>query len=187
MLDTADALFFKMWSYPLKFLCRLTGKSNYFFAKVAMAISFILFWINNLIDIMKYSLGIDLLGTALNIFITFFVYLPIVNQIRNDEKTNSNINSDTTFYSPLHGYFFFRTFLMIAAIVFIPTNLITYSFNNVVGNVSMALIAAGIYFALNNHPGKKSWVKIGIEKLAEAVKKIHIPSPIPSPLPAPTS
>lgn len=187
MLDSADALFSKMWSYPLKFLCGLTGKSNYFFAKLALTLSFIFLWTKTLLEITESSLGDNVIGISLGIFITLFMYLPICVNIAIDERINSENKSDSIHYSQLHNLIGLRIFFTFAPLVFLPSSVLMYDFVDIINHLWALLLAASIYFALDNRPGKKSWVKIGIDKLVEAVKKIHIPNPIPSPIPVPTS
>lgn len=178
MLDRIDALVSMPFHYVLKTLCGITGKSNFFFAKLTLGMATICLIIF-LVPFTYSGLGNALLRSLGLCFFCISLYGEYLN-IRIFEKHHDSAGEVTTFAMPesdWREYQIGRTMIALASFVGLCVThgdgFLAYMF----------LLATTRYFTTDFHPRKKSWVRHGLESLVTTAKKLRVPSVLPGPQP----
>lgn len=182
-MNAVDAFFSGVWGFPLKILCGVTGKNNFFFAKLTYISSVIclLFFVGYRIH-SENDISFTVISITFWLFMYFGAYMPIYAAITYSEKHDDS-GSDVSATPIIHRYVFARIWLAAFSWVGLVIDLVYYNHINLFLDISFVLLSGAIYLASHNIPGKKSWVKIGIEKLVSALKRIRVPAPVPLPVP----
>lgn len=172
-----DQFFAFLWKYPLSFLCKHTGKDNFFFAKVAVVLATALYIISVLDELFYHH----------NPFSLLFFLLIWQKWMRNsyslycrtEDKVNSSTNPVITFHMTADEWFDLRLKRIICSLMpLVPVFTLW--------NASLLFYAASMYFASDFHPGSKSWVRQKLESLVEAARRVKLPSLLPAPPPVPS-
>jgi len=189
MWERVDGFYASIWRQPLRFLCGLTGKDNFFFARNIHTVGVIL-QCNTLL------LFVILMNDVLITLFLGYIVLNNIMRIGSCRETIKKIEKD--FYHqasnevvalPVHPNFllhrpkFMTATLVIAVIGAAATKdgmrIFMYAWG-------IGYIFEGIakYWLTDIHPPKKSWLRKGLDSLIEAIKRIRIPMPSPAPSPA---
>ena len=170
MIGALDRFGFAIWHVPLKFLCKVTGRSNFFFARVAwcFALIFVGLWAYVARDVLSIALlGIWLLMT--------FSRLRMITDAEEAAEATSEVIE-------LHAEGVFHRLLgmFLALYIGIPAALTTSPdyFFNIAGWLCWS---ASFYFQEDIQPRSKSPLKRAVEWLA--AHPIRLPSFNPAPQP----
>lgn len=180
-ISRIDMLFSRMWHFPLAILCRFSGKSNFFWARVTSFVAgscILCIPITNIFTIKNYNPIFSLP------FIVFFSVPMFFMSIRINRLENSfDFTSELLPEQILEGQFD-RVIYGFVAVFCCPQLLFTSTnLSSILWGLAMGLMFACIYWTIDYQPPKKSWVKAGVEKLAKLINRIHFPIPTPTPIP----
>lgn len=183
MIETIDGFFAGVLHKVLIVLCKLTGRSNYFFAISALIVSFLIKFLYHGIRFSEHKFGVmsgfswvlDIIFTAL--FIKLY---------HTDQKTvecRSEALNLSRFNGPI--WQFLRVFYVVSNLGWMVSDVLVGE--NYLSSLSGIVFAISIYFAADTMPRGKGWLAKTMHKLITAAKKpMHLPSPIPHPPPVPS-
>ncbi len=182
IIDDFDKIFIKLWHQPLKIMCGISGRDNFFFAKVFGMLG-IVFTVSNFVDSPLLITMVTILWLA--------ILSSLYKLIKNVKASLHSTSLDTSIPLPeydreLRVCFAGLSFCMLPVTFiqfFIFHNTLMHS--GILIAIGTFLMGAAWYFATDIHPRKKSWITVGIKKLWHAARKIHIPNPFPQPRPIP--
>jgi len=167
----------------LSFLCKLTGRSNYFFAIAVVIFSEL---VTTLYYFYKYSIGkFDALDGLVWLAI-FMAFIMLILLFRKDQQ-NLESGSDAKLKSEFNGdgWIVIRLGLGTINLFFLITDLLNSDKFHALVDLSWLLYSVSIYFAADTIPRGKGWIRQKAETLAKAVKNIKVPSPNALPPPVP--
>jgi len=172
-----DVVLAKVWAPAISFLCKLTGKSNFFFARlfavVGMGVLGIGYLVATVLDIAEAELG----SAPFHLF--FAVWF--LQGVKKTWKCAKLLEGSDTVIQLTHDEakwvvvkrVVLAAFSAMAISVFLPIT------------ASLTLCAsASLYFLTQSHPKQKSKVRKAVEALGRQVsraKNIGLPAPAPSP------
>ncbi len=184
MYDKIDEFIASILHIPLSLFCRLTGRSNYFFAMAAMVCSF-------LISLLYYAIRLtigkfDLTDGILWAFGSIYCIMLII-LFRIEEQTIMS-NSSTVNKSQFgeNGWWFIRVVIGIANLIILFLKLLSSDKYIALSNLALVLWSIALYFAADTTPRGKGWLQQRVKSLTKAIKNLKVPSLNPAPPPITT-
>lgn len=183
MIETIDGFFAGVLHKVLVVLCKLTGRSNYFFAISALIVSFLVKFLYYGIRFSEHKFGVmSGFSWVLDIIFTALFIKLYCNDRKTVESGSETLNL-SRFNSPI--WQFLRVFYVVSNLGWLVSDVLVSE--NSLSSLSGIVFAISIYFAADTIPRGKGWLAKTIRKIVTAAKKpVHIPSPIPLPPPIPS-
>lgn len=172
MLAVIDGALARFWGAVLRLLCGITGKSNFFFARIAIATSIALRVCAYIVPSMPTQESPDLFDGISLLFAVFCFWpwcLGVISRLEKAAESSANT-------SPLHPTEYW--FLFVGRVIFFALGLLPPFSLYGLGGVSMAGAA---YFATDFRPKRKSAIRRAAEWLKSHAPRITLPQPAPQP------
>ncbi len=185
MLEKFDAFIAGALHVPLKFLCKLTGRSNYFFAITTMILSVLIhaIYYSNRILTGKFDFSDG--------FFWPFVVIVGVAMIRlfHNDRRRVGSGPDTISLSQFNypNWVLIRSLLVGLNTFNLTTAALSGEVYAVLPSTASLLWVIAVYFAADTMPRGKGWLqKIAKRIVTSAKKPIKLPSLNPAPPPIPS-
>ncbi len=184
MYEKIDEFIASILHIPLSFFCKLTGRSNYFFAKATMICSMLLhmFYYSYLLSLGKFGIVDGFLWPINFVFCIIMILLFRLDQRKVESSSTTIIRSQFAG----HSWLFFRVFVSIMNSINIFIDLLGNEKYIALSALALLLWAIAVYFAADTTPRGKGWFRQKAESLARTIKNIKVPSLNPAPPPIPT-
>lgn len=162
VISYIDAFFAWVLQWPLKFLCGISGKSNFFWARAALVASTAAMTVN----IYQHTPG-NAITLALSVFFYMAVYTLAVAliwlMILDIERTSTDqaVMSQSEFSLRIT-----RGPIMLVALLLIMIAPLS-------GSVTMLLSGSALFFATDRQPPAKTWQRRAAQKLLEHAKLVR--------------
>lgn len=172
-----DVVLTKVWAPAISFVCKLTGKSNFFFARLLSVIGMgalgIGYLLATVLDLAEAELG----------FAPFHLFFTIwfLSGVQKTWKFAKLLEGSDTIIQMTHDDA--RWVVVKRVVLAVFTAMAISAFLPITAGLTL-VASASLYFLTQFHPKQKSKVRKAIEALgrqASRAKNIRLPAPVPSP------
>jgi hypothetical protein len=177
VLRAIDGFFAWLLHWPLKVLCGLTGKSNFYFARIVCCWGLALFLAASIMEAV-YDLKM------LWLTVIYAVLFPYAVQVMLAELKDAESSSCDSALHPVYAKFI--NLRMVDIFLALAITVLQHGHHALLKSPAWIfgylVIAVSHYFATDFQPPRKSWVKQGLEKAGSWAKSLR-PTPVIIPQP----